>query len=338
MKVRPNAIILGRLESWVDASRIDLAGYEPRVLGRNDEAAEQALIARATGLIDFTRLRTPRMMALSDANDQPGVKAINLEIAAETARVTADVIHTLFTLASQTQASQGASLAADVSAPPVAGMDVLPAKLVLLGTAFSTLSETLGGGADGYRGVFSLRNIPPGQYRGVVERVGARPLAVGPLMLRAGQTLHFTWQLQQSDPPGNLFRNPDFQLSWVTRDAPDHWIQGGLWRIWRERGNWISDNTPVHAGEHYRAGYVAKTSVESTVKLEWMEEHWKPLDAPPVALPAATITSAGAEIVVPSKAIYARCIVEGSTNPADSIRVVFLTQDRSQFEVPSRTQ
>ena len=329
MKVRPNAILLNRLESWVDAARIDLTGYKPQLLGQTDEGAAKGLLDRAAGLIEFTRDRTPRMMRLSDANDRPKVEVINLEIVTETARVLADAIHTLIALASQAPDGRGAALVVDVSAPAVVGMDVLPAKLVLLGTAYSTLSELLTKDSKTYRGSFSLRNIPPGEYRGVVERVGARPFPVGRLQLRAGQTVRLTWQLQSSDPPGNLIRNPDFQTSWVTKDAPDHWVLGGLWRIWRERENWVSDNTPVYAGRRYRAGYERKTQ-GVTVQLEWMEEHWKPLDAPAVILPATSDSPAGIELVVPPKAIYARCIVEGSNHPADSVRLVFLTQLQQQ--------
>ena len=309
-----------KMESWLDASRIDLTGYDPQLLGPSDEEAAQGLIKRMNGLIAFSKLRAERMLPFAEANDRPHVEPIGMESATECAKVSADVIHTLVTLAWEAPKGKGASLIAEVSAPPVAGMDVLPAKLMLLGTNYSTLSEPLVEGSHAYRGSFSFRNLPPGTYQGVVERIGARPLFVGPLVLRPRRALHLSWQLQPSHPSANLIRNPDFGTSWAVPDTPDHW------RFDKPHGQWLSDNTPVDAGERYRAGYQAKDITVPSVRLQWMEAHWKPLDTPLVELSSNATTPDGMELVAPPKAVYARCIVEGSKSPADSVQWVFLTR------------
>jgi hypothetical protein len=295
-------------------------------------------------LFDFIKPLAERMLPFAQANDRPHVEPIGLEAATECAKVTADVIHTLLTLSGQAPEGKAASLVAEVSAPPVLGMDVVPAKLMLLGTNYSTLSElevkqyhgTRGSFwpsssfiAEGeklvkeavpYRGSFLFRNLPPGTYRGIVERVGARPLFVGPLILRPGQTLHLSWELHPSDPPNNLVRNPDFKTSWVAQGVPDHW------RFDSVKAQWLSDLMPVDVGQSYRAGYEVSGPATPTVKLQWMEAHWKPLDTPPVELSSSTATPDGMELVAPPKAVYARCIVDGSKSPADSVQLVFLTR------------
>ena len=127
--------------------------------------AVQGLVKRMNGLIAFSKLRAERMLPFAEANDRPHVEPIGLESATECAKVTADVIHTLVTLAWQAPEVKGASLIAEVSAPPVAGMDVVPAKLMLLGTNYSTLSEPLVEESHAYRGIFSFRKPPARHLR-----------------------------------------------------------------------------------------------------------------------------------------------------------------------------
>jgi hypothetical protein len=331
-----------KMESWLDASRIDLTGYKPQLLGATDEEAAQGLVKRMNGLIAFSKLQAERMLPFAQADDRPHVEPLALESATETAKVTADVIHTLMTLAAQPPPRSGASLVAEVSAPPVTGMDMVGAKLMLIGTNYSTLaelsaipanahrgswypsssfiaeSEKLVKESVAYKGRFFFRNLPPGSYRGILERVGARPLFVGPLVLRAGQTLHAAWQLQPADCPGNLVRNPDFAVCWILPNIPDHW------RFDKPHVQWLSDNMPVDAGEHYRAGYYGNGATSASVKLQWMDASWKPLDTPLMELPSGTTPAKGIDVVAPLKAVYARIVVDGSESPAASLHFVFL--------------
>lgn len=305
-----------RMETWVHASRIDLSGYEPRLLGPTDEEAAEGLIQRMNGLIQFSRQRAQRMLPLAQASNRAAIEPIALESATETAKVTADVLHTLFVLTARPPDAGGASLVATISAPPVAGMEFVPAKLMLAGTDYSTLSEPLIETPRYYRGSFKLHNLPPGSYRVIVERTGAQTLSTGPFELNPGQTLHADWRLQPSDPAGNLVRNPRFKIRWTAKDAPDQW------RFDKAKKYWLSDSGPVEGGKSYRVGFQAKGSARADVKLQWMEAHWgKPVGAPFQLQPS----SAGSELVAPSKAFYARFIVAGSSDPASSVQSVFLT-------------
>lgn len=301
-----------KMETWVHTSRIDLSGYKPRLLGHTDEEAAQGLIRRMNGLIKFSRQRAYRLLPLVKANDRAAIEPIALESATETAKVTADVLHTLFALTAQPPDARVASLVATVSAPPVAGMEFLPAKLMLAGTDYSTLSEPLVETPRYYRGSFHLHNLPPGSYRAIIERTGAQPLFVGPLVLHPGQTLHLDWRLQASNPAGNLVRNPRFNIRWVAANTPDDW------RFDKAKGLWESDNIPVEAGKSYRAGFKAKASARPNVKLQWMAAHWgKPLDTLVELRPSNA--SGGSEFTAPAKTVYARFIIAGPDDPASSV-------------------
>jgi hypothetical protein len=50
-----------RMENWVDASKISLAGYHPRLLGTNDADAFRGFEARMSGLIEFSRTNSQRL-------------------------------------------------------------------------------------------------------------------------------------------------------------------------------------------------------------------------------------------------------------------------------------
>ena len=89
-----------KMESWLDTSRIDLRGYVPQFLGDSDEAAVQGLAARMEQLAAYSAIRANKMVPLVKANDRAAMEPLALECAAETARVSADVIHTLLKLVS----------------------------------------------------------------------------------------------------------------------------------------------------------------------------------------------------------------------------------------------
>ena len=131
------------------------------------------------------------MLPFVKVDDRAHMEPLAVASAAETARVAADVIHTLLVL-TQKAPGTGASLVAEVSAPDIDGMENLPAKLMVMGTDYSTMSEQSLPAFRTYRGVFSLRNIPPGTCRLAIERVGSQTLYVPPVSLKAGETVHAT--------------------------------------------------------------------------------------------------------------------------------------------------
>jgi hypothetical protein len=50
-----------KMENWVEAQRISIGGYQPRLLGTNDEDAAEGLIRRMDELIEFSKERGKRL-------------------------------------------------------------------------------------------------------------------------------------------------------------------------------------------------------------------------------------------------------------------------------------
>lgn len=314
-----------KMESWLDTSVIDLSRYRPKLLGDTDEAAVTGLLDRMNGLIAFSAVRGKQMLPFVKVDDRAHMEPLAVESAAETARVAADVIHTLLKLTFLS--SSGGSLVAQVSAPTMDGLEKLPAKLVLLDTNYSTLSDESLPGFHQYQGTLSLRNIPPGTYRPAIERVGNQTLFLSPLIATAGETIRQTWTLQPARAGGNLMPNPDLALHWLTPDAPDHW------RFDSAHTQWISDEIPVVPGRSYRAGCELKHQPAPQVELQWMAHAWQAMKIPAVPFdfsrtPRATITA-----TAPADAIFARFVVKTQRDPSAALTNFFITAENLPNEL-----
>ncbi|MBM3889618.1 MAG: hypothetical protein FJ388_10900 [Verrucomicrobia bacterium] len=233
----PHAAAIGgemhkRLENWLDAKAITIAGYKPRLLGRDESSALAALMKRMDGLVEYSKERTAKcqdhVKALADREDQPLI----LECANESARVCADVMHTLFTIVPLKPSKQPA-VAGRVAWPKDVPLPGHPAKVVVLGASYSTLTDT--------NGAWELRNVSLGRRKLAVSRIGAGTVI--------GAATSVT--LPPGDPPGNLVRNADFRVCWVTNSAPDCWraITSP-----KELQGWESDNIRVSSNLVYRVG------------------------------------------------------------------------------------
>ena len=88
------------LENWVRDDHVIIKGYRPRLLGATDAEAEAGLLRRMAGLVAFSKARAERALPLvsQPTPDRAKVEPIILESALESARVTADVLYTLFSL------------------------------------------------------------------------------------------------------------------------------------------------------------------------------------------------------------------------------------------------
>jgi hypothetical protein len=256
------------------------------------------------------------MVPLVKANDRTAMEPLALECAAETARVSADVIHTLLRLTSE--GGRGGSLTATVSAPWVEGMENLPAKLVVLGTDYSTLSEPAMLAFHAYRGLFTLRNIPAGKYLVAVERVGSRTLYPQAISIAAGKAVAQAWELQPDPVAGNRMPNADLSLHWLSQGAPDHW------RFDAPHRQWLSDNIPVTPERMYRAGWTPGTHPPEAVELQWMSHAWEAMKTPPVAI------ASGDPIAVPAPdgAMFVRFVVHTLDDPSIGIAGLYLTNLR----------
>jgi hypothetical protein len=206
-----------------------------------------------------------------------------------------------------------ASLSVHITASPLAEHRLLPAKLVLLGTDYSTLSESVSDGSFDYSGSFFLSHLPPGHYRAAVERPGSETLFLAEFILQAGHEC--TMNLTLAPSHGNLVQDPEFSLHWVRPDAPDHWhYEPG-------KKSWLSDNIPVVAGNHYLALMAASGHPE--VHLEWMAQHWKTTDDAPILLAAPDVS---VDVLAPPTAIYLRFVVTGEDRPETHIHSLSLAR------------
>jgi hypothetical protein len=302
-----------KMENWLDASKIDLGGYQPLLLGRTDAEATAGLQRRMAGLIARNKVIAQKMVPYAEKNDRASLEPLAMDCATETAKVAADVIHTLLVLTAVAPDNQTSSLFVAITAPTLSEHPLLPAKLVLLGTGYSTLSESVSVGTFGYTGSFHLSHLPPGRYRAAVERPGSETLFSGDLVLKAGHEVAVDWKLTSAHD--NLVQNPDFALRWVRPDAPDHWHYDAA------RKSWISDNIPVAVGSHYVASMTEAAAPQ--IHLEWMAQHWKTTDDVAILLPG---TGAPADVLVPATAIYARFVIDGIEPPNTHIRSLSLTR------------
>ena len=215
----PHALgILGpthsKMENWLNARLIHIPDYKPQLLGADDASAEAGFIQRMEGLIVFSKQRAERCRADVEADRREPVEPVVLESALETARVTADLLHTLGTLAAK--GNGDATLRGKIIAP---GLDHpqlsrLPVKIILRDTLYSTLTSD--------DGSFTFGSLPAGEYRPVISALGVVK-ELPPVKLNAGAAVALNTIDLSSGSDGNLIRNPDFKLRWVSGDGFDHW-------------------------------------------------------------------------------------------------------------------
>ena len=217
----PHALgILGplhtKMENWVDASAIDITGYKPRLLGYTEEEAADGFERRMRGLVAYSRERgealTPILEGLDERVDQP----LALECANETARVTADLLHTLLSLRGDAPSWDSGTLRGTVrfdSSVPGQG-----AKIVFTGTDLSTVTDP--------EGRFTLRGVPRGDHEVRVMAFGCETAFADVTTGRGVTTLDPA--LAPDAVPGNRFRDPSLSTFWVRDDRPDGWSEGRL--------------------------------------------------------------------------------------------------------------
>ena len=234
-----------KMENWLDAKLIQLPGYQPRLLGNDDASAEAGFLSRMDGLIEFSKERAARCRADVDADRREPVEPVVLESALETARVTADLLHTLGVLAAKPP--EGVPLSGTVrlqkSNHPT--LDRLPAKVVLLGTDFSTLT-----GPDG---AFVFRHLPAGDYQLLALSPGATSAPVAVSLQGGGLTLPEL--ALGAGAPGNLLRNADFRLHWSAAESLDHWTMKtppGKLAAKTPVRDWDGEWLPLEHGTAYR--------------------------------------------------------------------------------------
>lgn len=151
-----------KMENWVDAKAITISDYRPQSFGQTEDQAIGDFLHRMDRLIEFSKLRAERAKPFVLADDRGSTEPIVLESALETSRVVADLLHTLGQLAAAGPA--GATLRGKIISTAPAGLEKLPAKIMIAGTRMATLADA--------QGNYEFRNLPAGPLTLQVIRPG----------------------------------------------------------------------------------------------------------------------------------------------------------------------
>jgi hypothetical protein len=241
------------LENWVRGEQVIIKDYRPQLLGKTDAEAEAGFLRRMAGLVVFSKARADRALPLvsEPKPDRAKVEPIILESALESARVTADVLYTLFTLGLASQ-TEGASLMGTVTAATLPLRDNHGARIVLVGTDYATLATTADPrpNASQWSGNYELRNLPPGDYRVLAYRTGSQVQISKPVHLESGGQTRLDMQLKGTNPAGNIIENPDGRLESLQPGVADRWtvIPGGPQPLWSSTGAYAAPNTTYRCG------------------------------------------------------------------------------------------
>lgn len=251
-----------KMENWVDRSKILIPGYVPQLLGTNDDDAVRGLVARMNGLIEFSKLRAQKLRLPVLLSNRRAAEPLELESALESARASADVLHTLATLAANAPA-RGWEISGVIHATPVVSDGRFPAKLMIHGTNIATLAEV--------SGRFVLRGMSTGRHRLSIVRPGSATLETNLNVTASMTNLSFTLR-----PDANLVRNGDFKTQWIATNAPDFWTKLNL--------TWEGEVLALQAGQRYRVRADFQRDSETEVLVRWSSE--QPFVVPkPAGLP-----------------------------------------------------
>ena len=241
-----------KMETWVDAKQIQIRGYQPQLLGTNDDHALQGFLKRMDGIIEFSKARAQRIRLNVEIGNRKAVEPVVLESALETSRLTADLLHTLGVLGSKQTNGTGA-LGGFVQSRDPAGMERFPAKVIVDGTSYSTLADL--------NGNFAFRNLPPGNYKLIALRAG-NAAATSEVRVHAGQTNRC--QLTLGEASNNLIRNGDFAIRWKEKAVPD------CWDLWQ--GTWNGEVIPLKIDQKYRLTAKFKPDADGEALLRWTRQ------------------------------------------------------------------
>jgi hypothetical protein len=253
----------GKMERWVDEKKIDIRGYEPRLLGKTDDEALRGMLERIEGLITFSKKRALKLRPLVEPLKERVNQPLELESALECAKVSADVVHTLFTLGLRAPQEPGCTLAGKLTAPLPDGYARVPARVLLAGTPYSTTT-----GPDGS---FRFRDLPPGRYRVHLLATGCESETIEDVELKEGKATTLDRKLKPDPVAGNRVRNPDFSISWVKVKQPDCWRRDPA-----RRGRWASALIRVPVGQPCEVRVAFRQGAPVPVAVRWRTDPSQP--------------------------------------------------------------
>lgn len=97
------------MENWIDKTQIKLVGYQPQLLGSNEQEALAGYLRRMDGLSAYAKATGEKTKPLVEAGRRSEVEPLSLECAEENSRVVADLLHTLGAMSLARPACEGRS-------------------------------------------------------------------------------------------------------------------------------------------------------------------------------------------------------------------------------------
>src|SRR5439155_4952818 len=122
-------------------------------------------LKRMDGLIEFSKARAQKLRVPVMVGNRAAAMPIVLESALETSRVMTDLLHTLGELGRGGSKPNTILRGAVLGMVPIGPLERFPAKVVLEGTPYSTLTDLAG--------KFEFRNLSAGAYQIAALRPGA---------------------------------------------------------------------------------------------------------------------------------------------------------------------
>jgi hypothetical protein len=244
------------MERWVDESRITLGDYRPRLLGKTDDEAERGFVELMDSLNAYARARAIRLRPLVEKLDRRVNQPLELECALGCARASADLLHTLFTLAQAPVVGKVGTLEGKLTCSPPERYAKVPARVILAGTGYSTTTEP--------DGTYRLRNIPSGRYTVWFLATGYEIKAIEKVEVKPGEATTLSPALRADDFAGNLVRNPRFLLSWVKPGQPDGWMRDPA-----KRGRWASAVLRVPVDQACQVRITFQPGQTAPVSVRW---------------------------------------------------------------------
>lgn len=216
-----------KMERWVEEPKIDIGDYRPRLFGKSDEEALKAFLERMDSLHEFSKSRGIKLKPLVENLKERVNQSLELECALECARVSADLLHALYTLGRQEPVKPGGTFRGKIDFQSAASYAKVPAKVMLIGSDYSTTTDADGG--------FVFRNLPAGKYDAWLVATGYEAERVADIEVIAGKEARIDRKLRVDRVPGNLVRNPSFLVEWMRPKQPDCWYRDPV-----KRGRWAS--------------------------------------------------------------------------------------------------
>ena len=299
-----------RLEEWLDAKAISIRGYRPQLLGTTDEEALAGYLKRMDGLIEFSKARAERARPSAIRGDRTAVEPILLESALESSRVTADLLRTLGELAAHGPTVSSATLRGSIFSQPTPELEKLAAKVLLLGTPFSTLAD-----GDG-RYVFS--HLPPGHYQVAVLRPGSA-VGIQKVTLRPGAETVADVRLSPDQDSSNMVRNASLSLQWLAAGRPDAWYPRKS-QSQPSRSCWEGELLPLRAGTNYRLRVVWQDQATGYVSVRLF--HDVNANGPPRELTPIRPGQAALDFASSRDAAFAQVVIYGDGSPEKTCKHV----------------